>query len=374
MPMNIPFVFGKTVSGEAFTDRETDTAKLVSNFQFGVNTFIVSPRRWGKTSLVKKAKAQAENENLKVVYVDVQQCRSEEEFCERFASAVLMQTANKMDEWLDNAKTFLSRFSFGVNASPDPTSEMSVKIQLASKERPSEDLLQLPERIAKRKKIRIVVCIDEFQQIGNFADTVQFQTKLRSVWQHHELTSYCLFGSRKHMMEALFDDELKPFFKFGDIIYLQRIPKEYWVKFITEKFDLFGKSITKRQAAWIVERVDGNSSYVQQLSWYVFQRTESKVTEKVLAEASQELIDQCRELFETKTENLTAYQMNFLKAVADGVSSGFSTTKVLQDYRLGTSSNVAIIKKALMEKDLIVIENGAIKLTDPVLGLWLRTV
>ena len=372
--MNIPFVFGKTVSGEAFTDRESDTAKLVSNFQFGVNTFIVSPRRWGKTSLVKKAKAQAENESLKIVYVDVQQCRSEEEFCERFASAVLMQTANKMDEWLDNAKTFLSRFSFGVNTSPDPNSEMSIKIQLASKERPSEDLLQLPERIAKRKKIRIVVCIDEFQQIGSFVDSVLFQTKLRSVWQHHELTSYCLFGSRKHMMEALFDDESKPFFKFGDIIYLQRIPKEYWVKFIVEKFSLFGKSITKRQAAWIVERVDGNSSYVQQLSWYVFQRTESKVTEKILAEALQELIDQCRDLFETKTENLTAYQMNLLKAVADGISSGFSTTKVLQDYRLGTSSNVAIIKKALMEKDLIVTENGAIKLIDPVLGLWLRTV
>jgi len=372
--MDIPFVFGKTVSGEAFTDREADTAKLVSNFQFGVNTFIVSPRRWGKTSLVKKAKALAENESLKIVYLDVQQCRSEEEFCERFASAVLTQTANKMDEWLDNAKTFLSRFSFGVNTSPDPTSEMSIKIQLASKERPSEDLLQLPERIAKRKKIRVVVCIDEFQQIGNFADTVKFQTKLRSVWQHHELTSYCLFGSRKHMMEALFDDESKPFFKFGDIIYLQRIPKEYWVKYIAEKFGLFGKSITKRQAAWIVERVDGNSSYVQQLSWYVFQRTDSKVTEKILAEALQELIDQNRDLFETKTENLTAYQMNFLKAVADGVGSGFSTSKVLQDYRLGSSSNVAIIKKALMEKDLIVMENGAIKLTDPVLGLWLKTV
>ena len=127
--MDIPFVFGKTVSGEAFTDREADTAKLVSNFQFGVNTFIVSPRRWGKTSLVKKAKALAENESLKIVYLDVQQCRSEEEFCERFASAVLTQTASKMDEWLDNAKTFLSRFSFGVNTSPDPTSEMSIKIR-----------------------------------------------------------------------------------------------------------------------------------------------------------------------------------------------------------------------------------------------------
>ena len=372
--MNTPFIFGKTVSGEAFTDRENDTAKLVSNLQYGINTFIISPRRWGKTSLVKKAKALAENEELKIVYLDVQQCRSEEEFCERFASSVLTQTSSKMDEWLDNAKTFLSRFSFGMNVSPDPMSEMSIKIQLSSKERPLEDLLQLPEKIAKRKKIHIVVCIDEFQQIGNFADTVKFQTQLRSVWQHHELTSYCLFGSRKHMMETLFDDDSKPFYKFGDIIYLQRIPVEYWVKYITGKFNLANKAISKKQATWIVEQVDGNSSYVQQLSWYVFQRTQNKVDETILAEALQELVDQCRELFEAKTENLTSYQMNFLKAVADGIHGGFSTAEIIQSYRLGSSANVSVVKKALIDKDLIIIENKRVILTDPVMGLWLKTI
>ena len=107
------------MSGEAFTDRENETAKLVSNFQYGVNTFIVSPRRWGKTSLVKKVKGLAESEKLKIVYVDVQQCRCKEDFCERFASAVLSQTATKVNEWLENAKTFLGRFSFGNDAVAD---------------------------------------------------------------------------------------------------------------------------------------------------------------------------------------------------------------------------------------------------------------
>lgn len=370
--MNTPFIFGKTVSGDAFTDREDETAKLVSNFQYGVNTFIVSPRRWGKTSLVKKVKGLAESEKLKIVYVDVQQCRCKEDFCERFASAVLSQTATKVNEWLENAKTFLGRFSFGINASPDPTNEMSLKINLSPKERSLEDLLQLPEKIANRKGFRVVVCIDEFQQIGSYPETMQFQTELRSVWQHHELTSYCLFGSRKHMMEALFDDESKPFYKFGDIIYLQRIPTEYWVKYITGKFQMANKNITKKQADWIVSQVDGHSSYVQQLSWYVFQRTETKVTESILTDALRELIAQCSDLFESKTENLTAYQMNFLKAISNGVTSGFSSTKVIQEYRLGSSANVSIIKKALIEKDLIVKEDKELKLADPVLGLWLQ--
>lgn len=225
------FVFGKTVSGDTFTDREEDTKKLVSNFKYGVNTFIVSPRRWGKTSLVKKAKGMAEGPDLKVVYVDVHRCCSREDFCEQFASAVLTQTAGKKDEWMENARSFLSRFSFGINASPDPMGEMSLRLQLSPQERSMDDLLQLPERIAKKKVFHVVVCIDEFQQIGNFPDSLQFQAELRSVWQHHESTSYCLFGGRKHMMETIFDDTTKPFYKFGDIIYLGRIPMEYWVKY-----------------------------------------------------------------------------------------------------------------------------------------------
>ena len=365
------FVFGKIVSGDTFTDREEETKKLVSNFEHGINTFIVSPRRWGKTSLVKKAQGLAEGKELMVVYVDVQRCRSREEFCERFATAVLTQTSGRMEEWLENAKSFLSRFSFGINASADPTSEVSLRLQLSPREQPLEDLLQLPERIARKKGFRVVVCIDEFQQIGLYADSAQFQTELRSVWQHHEYTSYCLFGSKKHMMEALFDDTSKPFYKFGDIIYLKRIPTNYWVEYITRKFRQGGKSITEEQAGWIVEKVIGHSSYVQQLSWYVFQRTEEKVTQESLNEAFAELLEQCGDVFESKTENLPAYQMNFLRALAEGVSSGFSSKDIIQRYNLGTSSNVAVIKRALIEKDLIAVEGKEIHLSDPVMGAWL---
>lgn len=370
--MNKLFVFGKTVSGDAFTDREKETKKLISNFQYGINTFIVSPRRWGKTSLVKKAKSLAEDEHLKIVYVDVQKCRSKEDFCERFSSAVLMQTSGKMEEWIENAKSFLGRFSFLVNTAADPNSELAIRLQLSPKERSVEDILQLPEKIARKKDIRVVVCIDEFQQIGSFPETRQFQIEMRSVWQHQENVSYCLFGSRKHMMESLFDDTEKPFYKFGDILYLQRIPQEYWIRYITDRFKSAGKTITKKQALWICTQVDGHSSYVQQLSWYVFQRTENKVTAKALQEALQELVDQCAEVFENKTDGLTTYQMNFLRALSDGVLSGLTSARVLSDYHLGTSANVAIVKKSLLEKDLITIEDKQARLSDPILGLWLR--
>ena len=370
--MNSLFVFGKIVSGDAFTDREEETRKLVANFKYGVNTFIVSPRRWGKSSLVKKAKEMAEGAKLKIVYVDVHQCRNREEFCKRFASAVLTQTSNKMDEWLENARTFLSRFSFGINASPDPTSEISIRLELSPQERSMEDLLQLPENIAQKRGLRVVVCVDEFQQIGNYANTLQFQKELRTVWQHHVNTSYCLFGSRKHMMESFFDDTNKPFYKFGDIIYLQRIPMEYWVNYITGKFRHEGKTITRKQAEWIVTQVDGNSSYVQQLAWYVFLHTEKKTSEAAMQEAFVDLLTQCSDVFEAKTDSLTAYQMNFLRAVADGHDSGLSSSQIIKRYNLGSSANVATIVKSLLEKDLIQKEGNKVILTDPVMTYWLK--
>ena len=174
------------------------------------------------------------------------------------------------------------------------------------------------------------------------------------------------------MMEGLFDEISKPFYKFGDIIYLGRIPMEYWVKYITGKFKQEGKSITRKQAEWIVRQVEGNSSYVQQLSWYVFQRTAKKVEEAILNEAFAELIDQCSDVFEAKTEGLTANQMNFLQAVADGFHTGLTSAKVITRYQLGSSPNVVTIKKSLLDKDLIMVENKEVILADPVMGAWLK--
>ena len=104
---NKPFIFGVATSGDNFTDRVKETERLLMNFRYGVNTILISPRRWGKTSLVKKVCSLAQSDNIKVVYVDVFSCRSDRDFYDTFASAVLKQTSSKLDEWLENARLFL---------------------------------------------------------------------------------------------------------------------------------------------------------------------------------------------------------------------------------------------------------------------------
>lgn len=365
------FTFGKPAKGTGFTDREKETSRLVANFKYGINTFIVSPRRWGKTSLVMKAMEQAKSEDLKIVFVDVFNCKDPLQFCEKVSSAVLSQTSGIIDEAVSNAKDFLSRISFEFGVSSDPFNTFGLQLGMKEQKQDMEDMLELPQKIAGRQGKEVVICIDEFQQIGEFHDSITFQRTLRSIWQHQENVTYCLFGSRKHMMESLFDNSDKPFYKFGDIMYLDYIPVSYWIDFIRTRFKEGGKTISEDICRRICGTVEMNSSYIQQLAWYLFQETADTATEEELRIAVEELIAQNTPLFESRTESLTSYQMNFLRAVAEGVTSGFSQSSTISRYKLGSSANVAAITNTLIRKDLIQEKDGKTILTDPVLGMWI---
>ena len=369
---NKPFIFGVATSGDNFTDRVKETERLLMNFRYGVNTILISPRRWGKTSLVKKVCSLAQSDNIKVVYVDVFSCRSDRDFYDTFASAVLKQTSSKLDEWLENARLFLSRISPKFSFGPDPMTDFSVSLEMNPKSDDVDEILQLPEKIAQKKGYSIVVCIDEFQQIAEFVESKTFQKRLRTVWQLQEHTSYCLFGSKKHLMNELFEKKSLPFYKFGDVMYLQKINAADWVNYICGRFEATGKVIDRELAERICKLVDNHSSYVQHLAWLVWVHTDKVATPQDLEMAYEDIIDQNTPLFEKQTENLSTYQMNFLRAVIDGVRSEFTSQMILQKYELGSSANVSIIRRALVKKELIEIENRQVSIPDPVMQVWLR--
>ena len=369
---NKPVIFGVATSGDNFTDREKETLRLVLNFQHGVNTVLISPRRWGKTSLVQKACSLAQSDKLKIVYLDIFSCRSDRDFYDAFASAILKQTSSKLDEWLEHAKLFLSRISPKISMGTDPMTDFSISLEINPKSNNIDEILQLPEKIAQKKGCNIVVCIDEFQQIAEFKDSKTFQKRLRSIWQLQKSVSYCLFGSKKHLMNELFEKKSFPFYKFGDAIYLSKIETRDWIDYICRRFEATGKRISEKLAEKICQIVDNHSSYVQQLAWLVWIHTDKIATEQDFETAYQDIIDQNTPLFEKQTESLTTYQMNFLRAIIDGVHSEFTTQEILHKYQLGSSANVSIVKRALVKKELIEIEKRQVIIPDPVMAVWLK--
>lgn len=369
---NKPFIFGVATSGDNFTDREKETERLLLNFRHGINTVLISPRRWGKTSLVQKVCRLAQSDKLEVVYLDIFSCRSDRDFYDAFAAAVLKQTSSKLDEWLDNARLLLSRISPKISMSTDPMTDFSISLEMNPKSNDIDEILQLPEKIAQKKGYNIVICIDEFQQIAEFKDSKIFQKRLRTVWQLQKSVSYCLFGSKKHLMNELFEKKSLPFYKFGDAIYLPKIGTSDWVDYICGRFEATGKQISKELAERICQIVDNHSSYVQQLAWLVWIHTDRMATGQDFEAAYQDIIDQNTPLFEKQTESLTTYQMNFLRAIIDGVHSEFTTQAIIHKYQLGSSANVSIVKRALVKKELIEIEKRRVVIPDPVMKVWLK--
>ena len=369
--MSNPFVFGSATSGEQFTDRIKDTDRLLANFNHGISSILISPRRWGKTSLVQKVSAIARNNNLKVVNIDIFSCRNAEDFYMLFATEVIKQTAGKWEEWAENAKRFLSalvpRISFGV----DPQLDFSITFDL-SNARFNEDVLNLPQRIAKDRGCKVVVCIDEFQQICEFADHVHFQKKLRSVWQLQKEVSYCLYGSKKHLLAELFSKQSMPFYKFGDIFFLKKINTDDWISFICERFESTGKKILPEQAKIICETVDNHSSYVQQLAWNVWIKVDEITKTEDIDSALTDLFNQNAMLYYRYVEELSGYQINFLKAVAEDINSEFTKNEILLKYHLGSSANVKRLKDSLEKKELIDISEKRVSFNDPVFKLWFR--
>jgi hypothetical protein len=215
-----------------------------------------------------------------------------------------------------------------------------------------------------------VVCVDEFQNIAAFSESLAFQKLLRSVWQKHESACYCLYGSKYHMMQELFERQSMPFYRFGDLIHLEKIAEKDWQLFIHERFENTGKSIGENFISNIIRDVDRHSYYVQQLSHLIWEKTSGAVDESIYNEALDDMIWQNAILYQRDTENMSATQLNFLKAIASGERKNLTAAETLRKYHLGTSANVVKVKRLLLNTEIIDIRNKEVSFIEPVYEIW----
>lgn len=371
--MKTPFIFGKLAKDDNFTDRTNETARLVTNFKALINTILISPRRWGKSSLVHKAAdiAEKEDSGLRICMVDLFNVRTEEQFYMTLAQSIIASTATKWEEALANATRFLSRFVPKVSLAGDPMSEITVDLNMEELRRSPDEILDLAEKIAGEKRIRIMVCIDEFQNIANFEESLAFQRKLRAHWQQHQNVSYCLYGSKRHMMLEVFTDYSMPFYKFGDMMFLDKIKTPEWVVFICRRFKETGKNIDEDTCKEIIFLTDNHPYYVQQLSQQVWLRTESMATLETVREAHSDIVAQLSLMFDNVTQTLTNGQICLLKAMSAG-EKNISSKAVMDKYHLSSPTMISRARKALVERDILDYISGVYSFQDPIYAYWLK--
>lgn len=369
-----PFTFGRLAVIQNFTSRNKELERLVGNFSALTNTTLISPRRWGKSSLVRKAAQVAEERDKKVhvCFIDAFSVHTEEEFYQLLATEMLRISASKMELLVKNAKKFLGKFIPKVSFSADGISDVSLALDWHEVVKHPDDVLNMAESIAKEKNWKLVICVDEFQNVATFKNPLSFQKKLRASWQKHQHVAYCLYGSKRHMMLDVFTNASMPFYKFGDIMILEKIKVESWIGFIVGRFADTKKNIVESDAALIAELAECHPYYVQQLAQQSWLRTKRKCNSKIIHEAHESIVNQLSLLFQSNTEELTNTQVYFLQALLENVEK-LSSKETLEKYKLGTSANVLRIKKTLENKEIIDIQAGKISILDPMYKSWLRT-
>ena len=368
-----PFIFGTTVSKSGFTNREPDVDKLYKNLTQGVNTMLISPRRWGKSSLVEKvlAKIELDSDNIKIVSIDLFSVASEEEFLELYAREIIKASSRKWEDWINSGKEFFQQLVPKLSVGIDPVNDFTIGFDWKEIKKYRDEILNLPEMIAQKKNIRFVIGLDEFQNLTSFDAYEQFEKSMRAIWQRQKNVSYCLYGSKRHMMADIFNNPSKPFYRFGDIILLEKIKREKWVTFIVESFKETGKIIDEESAKLIATLMQDHSWYVQQLAHYTWQKTSKKAGKEEVQAALTELLYANTPFYQREIESMSRGQLNLLKAIASDEKK-LSSAEILEKYKLGTSASVVKNRTILMNNDLIHEVDDRVEFLDPAFELWFK--
>lgn len=336
----------------------------------GVNTIIISPRRWGKSSLVEHVVRRLRKNSKKLIFIEIDLfgVRSEPEFLTAIAKKCINASSSKLRDLTNTVREFfrhlIPKIVFNTEAG-----DVSLEFDMGQLETHKEEILDLPETLAQRKGVQVIVCIDEFQNIRNYKSGIELERILRAHWQRHRHVSYCLYGSKRHMMSEIFNSSSNPFYRFGDIMLLPKIEERDWIRFIVKKFEKDNKMISKEQAALIAHKMDNHPWYVQQLAHYTWVSTNDIVTDVHIEFAYDGIEASQIPFFQETIDSLSNTQVNLLKAILAGEGQ-LTSTSVMKKYQVGTPNNVRKNIVVLENRDII-DRNGSYTLLDPVFKNWI---
>ena len=346
-----PFKYGEIVGGSLFCNRQKELKRLHQAFKDGQNIILISPRRWGKSSLVNQAIATHKTKLIPVTF-DCFGIKSVDDFFQKYLKACLRATGSKVSQALDQVGDYVAGMSSFLSFSASEAGEMKIGVSLPKDFKDFSMILDIPNKMAKKKGLPVVVCVDEFQKLNEIQGGKELLELLRSVWQKHTNVCYCLYGSKRHLMNLLFNANGQPFYRFGETIFLDKISADEWVTFIKQTFHDSGLAISMDVAKKIVVLAEAHSYYVQLLSRTTWDFTTKTVKAEDVDDAYAQVINDQLLFFRSQTDRLTKYQVNYIKALVVGETK-MTSSRVTKDYDLGTAPNIKRIETALKDAEII---------------------
>ena len=373
--MTNPFVYGEVVPDTSFVDRETELDRLTGDLVAGQKIFLISPRRYGKSSLVRQALKGAERSGALTVDVTVSSYSSYVAFLEGYARALL-----SVETRLDKARAWLREMLGSVrpevSLEPDErgAGKLSVSFPSARTEkdvsRLAQEVFALPGRIAEARRRRLAVALDEFQAIGAF-DGGSVEHALRAAVQHQRDVGYVFSGSEPSLMERMLGRS-RPFYKAGPVMRLQKIPPDRFADFIEGRFKTARIRPSPGLGMAIVELAGNLPFDVQRLAhelWDDVQGAKSVGLED-LHETLKRLLGEHEAIFEATWQRLTLSQRATLRAAVLEEGRELLSADVRARYRLGGASTVQTALGALLREDVLAREGTRYVAVDSLFRDW----
>jgi hypothetical protein len=239
---------------------------------------------------------------------------------------------------------------------------------------PQSELIQvlnLPESIARIMKLRLVIIISNFQQLGKIIDSKQILGTMKHIWSMQNHCTYCVTGSNVPFFRSTTVQMGSPMYRFFRIYFPQRIHTDTFIPYIRGLFLNGGKYIEDGAARKIMVLSDYHLFYLHLLSWNAFKSSGQYCTPEIVQHAFDQLLIQYRIYMEQNLNSLTTRQFNFLRAALE-TRKGINSEASRNHFRLGTSSTIARVKQSLEEKEIIQVYRGGFNFLDPLFESWLR--
>lgn len=269
-----PFTFGDLALDESFTDREAELRELAADMRNGQNVLVYAPRRYGKSSLVLRAAQEAMRRKALVGYVDVMKTPTKERFAAALARTIYADVASPLEHAFERAADLFRGLRVVPSMTVDP-SDGSLRFTFQTGRRKAdiddtiERLLELLGELAAERKRRVVIVFDEFQEILSLDR--RYPNLFRAIFQTQPEVGHVYLGSKRHVLERIFNDRNEPFWRSAKQIEIGPIPPAKFAPFLVERFAATGKELAPSGVDRLLATTAGHPYATQELAYFVWE-------------------------------------------------------------------------------------------------------
>lgn len=368
-----PYRFGPPVGAPFFCDREDELKLIVNRMRGGIHVFLLSPRRYGKSSLLEQASELLLKEGGRCASVNLLFCTSEADLASAILSAVVHSVLSGPGRAKHSLEDMLRRVRIAPQVTFDPDGKVSVTFAPAHSNQDwigvLQDTIALLEDASEKGPAALI--LDEFQVVAGIGPK-GVGGVFKALADQAKHTSIVFSGSHLSVMENLTRDKGAPLYGMGERVMLDVVPEEAMTKYLVRRARATGKKMSMTTARIIYHEADRIPNYVQQLALAAHEQTDGEITEAEVSRGADRIVDGQVNDFAERFEQLAPSQQRVLRALADTPTSAVSTKSFLDKIGVANHNAVQTALKALVKRELVYQTGRVWSVSDPFLRRWLR--